>query len=464
MTKPLSVLIVGERESDTQLILRTLKKGGFKPAFEQVNTPTRMRRALKNSAWDVVLSDFTLPRLDGQTALKILQESGLDIPFIVVSDSLGEKTAVAMMQAGAKDCVLKDSLGRLVPILERELRDAVERREHQRVELELHESEDKFKYLFEHSVTGKSITRLSGGIDVNRAFAKMLGYSQKELKNRKWQELTHPEDMTPNQKEIDSLISGEKEAVRFKKRFIHKNGSIVWADMGSALRRDAEGKPLYLLTNISDITEQVRSEEALRALTTRQEAILAAVPDILMQVDQEKIYTWANPAGLEFFGRDVIGKKADHYFEGEQDIYQEVAPLFKGVKDVIYLESWQRRKDGEKRLLAWWCRVLKDMDGQVTGALSSAHDITEVKRTEELLREAEERYKLLFESAPLAINVTRGTTITYANPSYLKMFGLSSLEELRQLAPMALFAAEERPHIQNNIQRRAKGLPVPSRI
>jgi|GEM_PF-667295 len=584
MTKPLSVLIVGEVESDTQLILRTLKKGGFKPAFEQVNTPVQMRRALKNSAWDVVLSAFALPKLDGPTALKLLQESGLDTPFIIVSDSLGEEAAVGMLKAGACDCVPKENLKRIVPVVERELRRAADREQGKQLEAALRESEekwhslvnatpdyvalhdpegrylylnhyakgftekdvigasvyqyispesvalfrekmekavktwksqyfehaglgdngarriyeeylvpmhgknqeieilgvarditarkqgqealseseDKFKYAFDHSVTGKSVTLPSGEIDVNRALGRMLGYSQAELKNRKWQEITHSGDLELTQRAVDKLVSGEKDSVRFNKRYLHKNGSIVWADVGIAIRRDKEGDPLYYITSINDITEQVRSEEALRALTMRQEAILAAVPDILMQVDQKKGYTWANLSGLEFFGKDVIGKKADYYFEGEQDIYKEIAPLFKGVKDVIYLESWQRRKDGEKRLLAWWCRVLKDMDGKVTGALSSAHDITEVKRTEELLREAEERYKLLFESAPLAINVTRGTQITYANPSYLKMFGLSSLEELRELAPMALFSSEARPRIQENIQRRAKGLPVPA--
>jgi PAS domain S-box-containing protein len=122
--------------------------------------------------------------------------------------------------------------------------------------------------------------------------------------------------------------------------------------------------------------------DELRALSSRQEAILAAVPDILMEVDNDKVYTWANPAGIKFFGEDVIGKKAVFFFEGEQETYKIVNPLFDGSEDVIYVESWQRRKDGEKRLLAWRYRVLKDVNGDVTGALSSAHDITESKRAE----------------------------------------------------------------------------------
>jgi PAS domain-containing protein len=99
---------------------------------------------------------------------------------------------------------------------------------------------------------------------------------------------------------------------------------------------------------------EYEAKEALSALTLRYEAILSAVPDIIMEVDNNKVYTWANKTGYEFFGDDVIGKEAAFYFEGEQKTYSIVEPLFKGSKDVIYVESWQRRKDGEKRLLAWW--------------------------------------------------------------------------------------------------------------
>ncbi len=124
------------------------------------------------------------------------------------------------------------------------------------------------------------------------------------------------------------------------------------------------------------------AEAALNALSRRQEALLVAAPDIIVEVDNRKIYSWANRAAFEFFGEDVVGKEAAFYFEGDQETYETVRPLFDGQKDTIYVESWQRRRDGEKRLLAWWCRTLKDETGRVTGALSTARDITEQKRTE----------------------------------------------------------------------------------
>ena len=128
------------------------------------------------------------------------------------------------------------------------------------------------------------------------------------------------------------------------------------------------------------------NEEELRALSSRQQALLAAIPDIIMEVDANKVYTWANHSGFDFFGEDVIGREAAFYFEGEQETYRIVQPLFNGSDEFIYLESWQRRKDGKKRLLAWRCRMLKDESGQVTGALSSGRDITDQKQAEERIQ------------------------------------------------------------------------------
>lgn len=153
--------------------------------------------------------------------------------------------------------------------------------------------------------------------------------------------------------------------------------------------RDPDGVIRSFVHVIKDITGQKRAERALRELSGRQEALLAAIPVIVMEVDTRKVYTWANQAGKEFFGEDVIGKEAVHYFVGEQRTYDDVAPLFEGADDIICVESWQRRRDGQKRLLAWRCRSLKNDNGEVIGALSSAQDITEQRQAEHALLESE---------------------------------------------------------------------------
>jgi PAS domain S-box-containing protein len=129
--------------------------------------------------------------------------------------------------------------------------------------------------------------------------------------------------------------------------------------------------------------DRASTAEALHALATRHEAILDSVPDIIMEVDNNKIYTWMNQPGRAFFGDDAIGHPASEFFSGEQKTYDAVQPLFDGDEGLIYVESWQRRRDGEKRLLAWWCRQLTDPAGNVTGALSTARDITDLRRAQE---------------------------------------------------------------------------------
>jgi len=153
-----------------------------------------------------------------------------------------------------------------------------------------------------------------------------------------------------------------------------------------------------LVESFMDISEQKQAEEELRALALRHDTLLAAIPEIVMEVDNDKVYTWANQAGSEFFGEDVVGNEAADFFEGEQQVYETVEPVFKGTEGTVYVESWQRRQDGEKRLLAWWCRSLADGEGNVTGALSSAHDITERKQAEENLAAAASEWRETFDA------------------------------------------------------------------
>ena len=163
----------------------------------------------------------------------------------------------------------------------------------------------------------------------------------------------------------------------------------------------------------------------LAAVSERHQAILVAAPDIIMEVGADKVYSWANPAGFEFFGNDVIGRPAADYFVGEQETYQKVDTLFNGDENVIYLESLQRRKDGQARLLAWWCRVVKDKTGNVAGALSTARDITDQKQMEASLRQSEQRFRATLDATPFPIAVVdlQDENILFWGRSALELFG-----------------------------------------
>lgn len=129
MTKPLRALIVEDSEDDTELLLRELRRGGYSPIHTRVETPEAMTAELSARSWDVVFSDFSMPHFNAFDALALLRKTEFDIPFIIVSGTIGEDRAVIAMKAGAHDYILKGNLKRLVPAVERELREARVRQE-----------------------------------------------------------------------------------------------------------------------------------------------------------------------------------------------------------------------------------------------------------------------------------------------------------------------------------------------
>jgi PAS domain S-box-containing protein len=215
----------------------------------------------------------------------------------------------------------------------------------------------------------------------------------------------------------------------YEQKFLRPDQSIGYYYSTFQGNYDENGDLISIVGTVLDITERKLGEEKLSFLVSRQDAILSAVPDIIMEVNNNKIYTWANKSGIEFFGDDVIGKEADFYFEGEQETYRLVQSLFNGMENTIYVESWQRRRDGEKRLLAWYCRVLKDESGIVIGALSSALDITERNQIDEMLRESEAKFRKLLVSTPLPLcYVNKDGVITFRNERFVKVFGYDEIE------------------------------------
>ncbi len=129
MVDALRVLVVEDSEDDALLITREISRGGYEPVFEQVETAITMKDALAKGKWDIIISDYVMPGFSGLEALNLLNKSGLDLPFIIVSGNIGEDIAVEAMKDGAHDYILKGNLSRLVPAIERELREAETRRQ-----------------------------------------------------------------------------------------------------------------------------------------------------------------------------------------------------------------------------------------------------------------------------------------------------------------------------------------------
>ncbi|MBI3945470.1 MAG: ATP-binding protein [Armatimonadetes bacterium] len=169
MGTPLRVLVVEDSEEDALLLARRLRQAEYDPSLRRVDTPEEMSASLAEETWDVIIADYTLPGFGGIEALNLYRKSGLDVPFIIVSGTIGEETAVAAMKGGAHDYVRKENTARLIPAIERELREAAERRARRRAEQALKEAEAEKRRFYQEVVLavtgGRLILEERGEID-----------------------------------------------------------------------------------------------------------------------------------------------------------------------------------------------------------------------------------------------------------------------------------------------------------
>ncbi len=292
----------------------------------------------------------------------------------------------------------------------------------------LRESEDRFRSIFDTANVGKSITSLDGEVNVNLAFAEILGYTRvAELNKKSWQSITPRDEITQTQEKLDKLLSGKSKSVRFNKHYLKKDGSLISADVSIAIRREAGGKPLYFITTVVDITAQKKAEQALQHSHDLMQYIIEHNRSAVAVHDKNLNYIYVSQRYLQEYNvteKDVIGKNHYEVFpdlpQKWRDVHQRAlaGEILSAEDDPFY------RADGSIEWTRWECRPWYEVDGSIGGIIVYTEVITQRREMEQALKESEERLRLAIESAKQGIydlNLQTGQVVV--NESFARMLG-----------------------------------------
>lgn len=286
--KPLRLIVVEDSEDDTFLLLRKLKKGGYEVDHVRVETADQLEAALGDGPWDLIICDHVLPSFSAPEALKIVNNSGSNQPFIIVSNIIGEDMAVSALKAGAHDYIMKNNLARLIPVVERELYDARVRLERKKALEALRESEARFRRMAENArdliyrlrlKPDFKIEYISPSVEIFTGYRAVYFYNNpREAIER----LFHDQDRKLFEKILHGKIS-LSEPIIFC--WTHRDGSIRWSEHRNVPINDNTGAMVAIEGIARDITGYIANEQELKKSHARIEALSSR---ILSAMEEER--------------------------------------------------------------------------------------------------------------------------------------------------------------------------------
>lgn len=425
----LRVLLVEDNTADAELLVRHLRRAGFDPEWRRVDTEEDYREHLTEDL-DLVLADYQMPQFSGLRALELLKESGLAVPFIIVSGSIGEEMAVRAMREGASDYLLKDRMARLGPAVVHALDQARLIRKHQRAEKELRESETLLRTINEASPLGIVVTDADGScIYTNQAARRILGVGFQEAAGAGWSRTTHPDDYPGLQ---ESWTAARVRAERYESTHrCLRAGEVAWVNLKVAPMRDND-RVFGFVGAVEDITERKQASEVLAASERRFREMLANVDFIAMTLDEKGRITFCNDALLRTTGwtrEEVHG--ADWFatfVPGDEALKALFFEALAAGTIASHHENAIRTKQGELRDIAFNNTTLWDAAGRVVGTASIGEDVTERKRTEKRVREQAEMLDRAHEAIIVREIETR--RISFWNKGAERLYGWTAAEAI----------------------------------
>ncbi len=463
ISKPesLRVLIVEDSEDDVLLIIRELKKGGYHPVYERVETAAAMKKALKEKQWDIILCDYKLPKFNVPSAIALLKETDIDIPVIVVSGSIGEETAVECMRSGAKDYMMKLNLSRLCPAIARELEETDVRNKQKQAESQretaietLKESEEKYRNLVERASDGIGIAQEGTIHYANTRLAQIGGYTVHEIIGKPFTDFFTPEEVPKVLDRYKRRMAGKKVAPIYETALRHKNGSRVDVEVNAGVIT-YKGNPADLVL-VRDITERKRMEKALKESEVTLLALINAANDSVILMDTRGVILNLNKIAAERLGRskdELLGTYAD------DSLPEDIARMRRSTISQI-LESKETIRFEDLRDGIWFDTVafpIMEKYGTVSKIAIIARDITERKQAEKELRESEERFRLAFESSNTGMCLVdlKGNLVR-VNNKMCEIFGYAK-EELERMTVNDIALPEDIDKSPEFIQKSLQG-------
>ncbi|MCF7947622.1 MAG: PAS domain S-box protein [Spirochaetia bacterium] len=428
------ILLVEDEAIIAMSEARMLEKHGF-----EVSTVHSGERAVKAAASDsdiaLILMDIDLGKgIDGTEAAERILETR-DLPVVFLSSHTEPAVVEKTEGITSYGYIVKNS-GETVLIASI------------RMAFRLWESENKFRKAFEYTSVGMVLTSPSGELlQLNKAFASMLGYSQAEIYSVNFSELTHPADVEMSVNQMKMMLDGKVDRREFTKRYIRKNGDVVLTDINSMLLRDSEGKPIHFVTHVQDITESKRMQEALDRQREQYDLLLRSAPISILVVQDGK-YVYSNPNAAELLGysssQELIGTPIQNTFADDslQRIEERMEKVEAGCSNPAQ-EITILRKDG-KTICCESTSIPITFDSS-PATLVIGRDLSVQKQAEAALMESRDKIASILKAAPTGIGVVRGRKkriIVEANEKLCRMTGYSR-EDLIGKPARILYPSQE---------------------
>ncbi|MEO8172822.1 MAG: PAS domain S-box protein [Sediminibacterium sp.] len=261
MKEQLKVLICEDTQHDAELLTRQLEQDNYNVDYLRVDTMHALKDALISTSWDIIISDYNISGFSIPEALNSLKELGLDIPFILISGSIHEETAVYMIKAGVRDCLTKDNLSKLGVMVRRELEDGKRRRQFNTAIEQIKVNEKRYRAIVDSSLVGIIIGKVDGSvIEANKAACDLFGYSPEELRSLTRYELLNTSDPELTQKLKER---SEKKGAYGIFKGIRKNGEKFYCEISSVMYNDINGEDITC-SMVSDISLRIQAESQLK--------------------------------------------------------------------------------------------------------------------------------------------------------------------------------------------------------